>query len=218
VLYHDNLNLAIEQCGMVCNELIPVVYDAPRIVKVLGVDGKQDMQAINDTGNPDSIDIGMGKYSVTVATGPSFMTKRMEAAEDMRSLANAAPQLLSLFADLYVEAQDWPMAEEIARRIRTTLPPGLVDPKDMTPELQQQHQAAAQQQQQQMAMQVRMAVAEYMKTQSETALNSARAQHFAVQAELAPAKTQNESLTAASTAAERELKGHLDAIRVADGH
>jgi hypothetical protein len=216
-IYNDNLGLAIEQAGMVMDELMPFVYDTPRIIKVLGQDGKQDMQIINKMGDPNSIDITEGRYSVTVVTGPSTATKRIEAAEDMRNLGNAAPELMSIFADLYVAAQDWPMADEIARRIRMTLPPGILDPKDMTPEMQQRAQGAAQQAQQQQQMQIQAAVAEYMKTQSETAMNAARARNFEAQADAAGPKLQNESLTAASMAAERELKGHLEAVRVADG-
>lgn len=217
VLYHDNLALAIEQCGITIDELIPFTYDTPRIIKILGEDGKQDMVAINAVGNPDSVDIGAGKYSVTVKTGPSFATKRIEAAEDMRSLANAAPQLLSLFADLYVSAQDWPMSDEIARRIRLTLPPGMLDPKDMTPEMQQSAEAASDQQQQQQELAIRQAVANFMKTQTEAAVNAARARSFDVQADIAPAKLQNESIREASQAADRELRGHLEAIKVAGG-
>lgn len=218
VLYHDNLAHAIEQCGSVCNELIPFVYDTPRIIKVLGEDGKQDMQVINAMGDPRSIDITAGKYSVTVTTGPSSATKRIEATENMMNLINALPQVAALIADLVVEAQDWPMAQEIARRLRLTLPPGILDPKDMTPEMQQAAAAASDEAQQQHDLQLRLAVAEFLKKQSEAAVNAARARSFNAQADAGPAKLQNESLAAASLAAERELKGHLEAIRVADGH
>lgn len=217
VLYHDNLALAIEQCGSVCNELISFVFDTPRIIKVLGADGKQDMQTINVTGNPNSIDIGEGRYSVTCTTGPSFATKRIEATENMMNLINAMPQTAALIADLIVDAQDWPMAAEITRRLRLTLPPGLLDQKDMTPEMQQAAEQASDKSKQQEELALRAAVAAFLKTQSETAMNAARARNFNAQADSAPAKLQNESMTAASQAAERELKGHLETIRVADG-
>jgi hypothetical protein len=217
ILYHDNLTKAIEECGRVCNDLIDVTYDTPRVIKVLGVDAKQDLQVINAMGNPNSIDIGIGKYSISVTTGASYATKRIEAAEHMMTLINAAPQIAPLILDLLVMAQDWPMAEEIGKRWRKTLPPGIIDQKDMTPD----ELAAAAQQQQSAAQKddlaLKTAVATWLKTQSEAQLNSARAQRFSTEAAAIPAKVQNESMSAASMAAEREAKIHLDAIRVADG-
>lgn len=217
VLYHDNLTQAIEQAGIVADQLIPYLYDTPRIIKVLGNDAKQDMQIINAMGDPRSIDITAGKYSVSVVSGPSYATKRMEALASMTSLANAAPQLLATFADYYVEAQDWPLADKIAKRIRMSMPPGILSQDEVTPEIAAKAQGQAQQQQMQQKMMIQQAIAEYMKTQSEVALNSARAKNFEVEAETAPARVQTEAMTAASQAAERELAGHLDAIKVAGG-
>jgi hypothetical protein len=216
VLYHDNLNMAIEEAGITINELIPIVYDTQRIIKVIGVDGKEDMVAINQVGNKES-DITAGKYSVTVITGPDTATKRIEAAESMMALATAMPQVMGVAADLIVEAQDWPMADKIAERIRSTLPPGLVSQEDMTPEQRQNAAAQSQAADQQNQLAMKTAVAEYFKTMSEAEVNAARAQHFTAQAEAVPAKVQNESVNTASEAAKRELEGHLETIRVATG-
>lgn len=154
VIYQDNLNIAIEECGKVINELIPHVYDTARTIKIMGEDGR-DIPAvvINDETDEASVDITAGKYSVTSTTGPSFATKRMEASENMLNMVNAMPQTLAIAADKIVEAQDWPGATEIARRLRQQLPPGTLDPNDMTEEQQQQAQAQAQaaQEQQQKA-------------------------------------------------------------------
>lgn len=217
VIYHDNLNQAIEECGRVCNELIPVVYDTPRIIKVLGADAKAQMQVINATGNPASVDITIGKYGITVVTGPNYATKRIESAENMMNLANAMPNVLSVAADKIVEAQDWPGAQDIAERIRMTMPPEMLKPEEMTPAVQAAQAAKQQGQQQQQQVAVQQAVAAYLKTQSETTLNNARAKNFDTQSDIAPAKLQNESVSTASQAAERELSGHLAAIKVASG-
>lgn len=215
ILYHDNLNQAIEEAGRVINELIPVCYDTPRIVKVIGDDAREDMQIINATSDPRSIDLDVGRYSVTVTTGPSYATKRLEAAASMEALANAMPQVLSSSIDLIVDAQDWPGKEKIVERLRKTLPPGLLGPDEMTPEIQANAAQAQQKQQVGQQAQLAMATANYMKTQSETALNSARARNFDVQAESQGVKDQNQSLTVASQAADRELRGHLESVKVA---
>lgn len=217
ILYHDNLAKSIEECGRVCDELIPYIYDTVRIIKVLGSDGRQDLQLINHPEDPRSVDVTEGKYSVTVTTGASYATKRIEAAEHMLTTINAAPQIAPLILDLLVEAQDWPMAEEIARRLRLQLPPGLLDPRDMTPEQQQaaQQQAADSQQDRQITLQG--AVADFMKKQSEAALNSARARQFNAQADAEPVKVANQTITTTSQAADRELRGRLDTIKTASG-
>jgi hypothetical protein len=220
IIYHDNLNMAIEECGRVCNALIPTVYDAPRIVKVLGEDGKQQLARINqpNAADPDHPlnDITAGKYSITVSTGPSTETKRIEASENMMTLINAMPQTAAIIADLLVQAQDWPMADEIARRLRMMLPPGILNPADMTPEEQQ---AAMQKEAQGNTMaqvQLYQQIGEFLKTQSEAAVNNARARNFGTQADLAPAEAARKQTDTASQAAHRELQGSLDAIRVAD--
>jgi hypothetical protein len=54
----------------------------------------------------------------------------------MMAFINAAPQVAGYTLDLVAEAMSWPKHEEFARRIRMTLPPGMLDPKDMTPDMQ----------------------------------------------------------------------------------
>lgn len=221
IIYHDNLNMAIEQAGVICNCLIPATYDTPRIIKVTGDDGKQQLIAINQPNaiDPDHplVDITAGKYSVTIATGPSTETKRIEASENMMTLINAMPQTAAVIADLIVQAQDWPMADEIARRLRAMLPPGILSPKDMTPEEQQAAAGKAQQGAAQTQAQAYQLIADLIKTQSEAAVNNARAKNFAVQADLAPGEAQRKATDTASQAADRELRGGLEAIDVAHG-
>jgi hypothetical protein len=217
VIYHDNLNQAIEQCGMVVNELIPAVYDTPRVIKVLGEDARQDLQTINDMDNPKSVDITSGKYSVSVVTGPSYQTKRVEATQSMMAFINAAPQVAGYTLDLIAKSMDWPGADEFVRRIRLMLPPGMVDPRDMTPDLQQRAKAMAEQGQKQQQLQEAAALTELQKTQSEVALNTARAKNFTEEAGAQQQRIQNESIDVASRSMDRDLRGQLEAVKVAAG-
>tara|TARA_R110000772_G_C13310278_1_gene440227 strand:- start:20207 stop:22426 length:2220 start_codon:yes stop_codon:yes gene_type:complete len=147
IIYEDNLDLAILECGRVINQLIPVAYDTIRTIKVLGADGqKMEPVKINDETDKASVDITTGKYSVTTTTGPSYATKRQEASESMLNMVNAMPQTMEVAADKIVEAQDWPGAQEIARRLRMTLPAGIVAEEDMSEAQQQQLAQQAQQQ------------------------------------------------------------------------
>jgi len=150
-IYSDNLELAIEACGRVLNDLIPFVYNTARTIAVLGEEGEElPAQAINDTTNEKAVDITAGKYKVTSTTGPSTVTKRAEAAESMLNMVNAMPDTLAVAADKIIEAQDWPGSSEIARRLRDGMDPSLLDEKDLT-DTQKQRLAQGQQQAQQQA-------------------------------------------------------------------
>lgn len=183
VIYFSHLNDAIEECGKCMNELIPDYYDTARQLTILGEDDKATIVEVN---NDEFSDITVGKYLVTVTTGPSYTTKRIEAVESMMALANAAPQAMAPALDLLVENMDWPGAEAIAKRLRAALPPGIVvaDPDDMTDEEKQAAALQAQkaQVQEQMTlkdMQLTLAQKEValLKTQAEIEELRARAQN-----------------------------------------
>jgi hypothetical protein len=167
-MYHDNLSLAIQQCGKVINELLPTVYDTARTIAVLGEDETVTAQRINDPTHPQSVDLGNGKYDIVVETGPSYSTKRVESAESMMQFVQAVPQAGQLAGDLIAQAQDWPGADAIAERLKKALPPGLAgdehqqqgqpgmpgQPPGPSPQEQAQaQQMQAQQEAQQMARQ-----------------------------------------------------------------
>jgi hypothetical protein len=215
VVYHDNLNSAIEQCGRVCNELISVVYDTARIVKILGSDGEAALKSINDPDDPESVDLTSGKYSVTLSTGPSYTTKRVEAAESMMSFINAAPQAFAVAADLIVEAQDWPGAEKISKRLKAAMPPQPDD--EPTPEQQQAMQAAAQKQAMAEEFQLEMAKAELRKANAEASEAEARAELARAQAHNVMSDIHNDVILAESKVRSTVLHDTLDTITVADG-
>lgn len=177
-IYQDNMNMAKEEAGRVINDLIPVVYDTPRVVKVLGADDEInfDFVKINFDGEPGSVDLTIGKYNVTVTTGPSYATKRIEAAESMMAAVNAMPDAFGVAADLIAEAQDWPKADKIAARLRERMGPSAIDPNDMTPEQQQQMEAQAQAAQEEAALQRAGIEAEIDLKRAEAELKRAQAE------------------------------------------
>lgn len=189
-IYHDNLNLAIEEAGRVINNLIPVAYDTARVIKVIGADNDEELVRINDAEDLTSVDITAGKYAVSVTTGPSYVTKRIEAAESMLAMVNAMPETMSVVADMIVEAQDWPGSEEVARRLRLTLPAGMVKEDNKTPEQLQAEQAQQQQQAQ-------MAEIEAAKAQAEIRERTARAMEAEARATEAAARAKQAEALAA---------------------
>lgn len=125
--YYDNGNAALLEGGDVVNQLIGQIYDATRIVRVIGQDEAQRLVKINDPTDPASPDLSIGKYDVAVTTGPSYTTRRLEAADAMMNAVQVFPQLMQVAGDLIAKAQDWPGAQELSTRLRKTIPPQLLE-------------------------------------------------------------------------------------------
>lgn len=188
VIYQDNLNMAIEEAGKVINQLIPFVYDTPRTIKILGPDMQtEELVKINDEGG---VDITAGKYSISVTTGPSYTTRRVEAREEMMAVTNAMPNVMAVAADKIVEAQDWPGADEIARRLRSQLPAGIVSERDMDPEQAQAQQALQAAQQKQQELSEAMAQLELQSKQAEVQLKQAQVAEAQAKAQEAQARAE----------------------------
>jgi hypothetical protein len=100
IVYHDNLNYAIQEVGDVVNQLLPVCYDTIRTLRTIGEDDKEQQVTVNNPQDPESIDLSAGKYDVVVETGPSFTTQRVEAAQAMMEAIKVAPNLMDLAGDL----------------------------------------------------------------------------------------------------------------------
>ena len=136
-MYLDNLNMSIMAGGDVINQLIPLVYDTVRVIRVINENDEDRIVKINDEFDPESIDITFGRYAVAIITGPSFTTKRQESADAMLTAINAFPQLMSIAGDLVVQAQDWPLSEKLAARLRKAIPPELLEGEDGEAEARQ---------------------------------------------------------------------------------
>lgn len=133
--YVDNLGRAIRHAGRILIDLIPKVYSVPRVVRVLGPGGEQQMARVNQpfkaqvkdaAGRLAEVekiyDLTAGKYDLTVRAGPSFTSRREEAATQMIELIRAYPAAAPLVGDLLAKKLDWPGADEIAQRLASLLP------------------------------------------------------------------------------------------------
>lgn len=120
--YHfiDNLSRAIRHTGRIVMDLIPKVYTPGRIVRTLGSDGDVERAQLGEQANPEAgiYNLGAGKYDLTVEAGPSYTTRRVEAAEAMTAMFQANPDTVPLLADLWAKMQDFPFADKIEERIK----------------------------------------------------------------------------------------------------
>lgn len=140
ITYYDNGNAAVLEAGDVMNQLISQIYDGTRIIRIIGEDEKLKFLKINDPNDPRSPDLSVGKYDVTLSTGASYSTRRVEAAQAMMDAVQVWPQLLQVAGDIVAKAQDWPGADDLAERLKKTIPQQFLDPEDRQgpdPEVQQ---------------------------------------------------------------------------------
>jgi hypothetical protein len=137
-VYVDNWTRAIKRAGVIIADLIPHVYDSERMIRIMGEDGKVDLKWINkptgmqvldeQTGQPldqqkIENDVTVGAYDIVMDTGPSYTTKRAEARDSMTQFVQAAPETAPVLMDLIAKAQDWPLADEVGKRLEVIAPP-----------------------------------------------------------------------------------------------
>ena len=135
--YIDNMSIAIRFTGRIIMDLIPKIYDAPRVQRILAEDGtdssiqidpsqaqalvvKQQAQgqAIQQSLNP-----AVGMYSVEVDVGPAYGTRRQEAFNALSQIIVGNQGLTAIIGDLMLKAADFPMADEASERLKRMVPP-----------------------------------------------------------------------------------------------
>jgi hypothetical protein len=142
----DNLTRSLKHAGRILVDLIPKIYDSARVARIIGEDGEQKIVQLNqefeEGGEMRAYMLSKGKYDVTVDVGPSFASKRQEAAQAMIELSRSVPQLGQAAPDLLVKTFDFHGVKELAERLKKILPPGLADDdkdkKPLPPEVQAQ--------------------------------------------------------------------------------
>lgn len=193
-IYHANMTEAQQEAGDVINQLIPVVYDTARTIRTVGPDLGVKMVRINDPDHPESIDLGVGRYDVTISTGPSYATRRQEGAAQLMQLIQAYPPLAQVAGDIIVGELDLVNGQQLQERVKRTMPPQVLgdevdDGKSPEEIMAQKMQAAQAQQLQQMQLQLQMQGA-----RAELRLKSAQAD----KAEAEAARAHMEALVAAN--------------------
>lgn len=165
--YVDNLSRAIQYTGEILVDLIPKIYDTERMVRILGEDSKETWAIVNanvaqSVKLPDGKTVVIpnlryGKYDVTVTTGPSFTTQRMEMADAMLQLSNSATPDSMIAKYLAVKSMDIPGAEPYLKAYRKLLvQQGLIepDPEDGPPQPNPAQEAAQAAQQEAMMAEI----------------------------------------------------------------
>jgi hypothetical protein len=160
--YYDNLTRSIAHTGRIILDLIPKIYSAERVMRIIGDDGKPELTTINQkSGQMDENgiemilnDVTVGEYDVVMETGPGYNTKRQEAVDSMMTLLGADPGLMQQAGDLIFRNMDFPGADIIADRLAASNPLAQIDEKSPIPPQVQMQLAQSQQQMQAMGQQI----------------------------------------------------------------
>src|SRR5208337_2991721 len=127
--YQDNLMATLNHLGTALIDLIPKIYDSERTVRIMREDESHlpvriNVPVMGVNGKPMLLnDLSLGTYDVRVKIGPSYATRRAEAADAMLQFIQAVPQAAGVAGDLVARNMDWPGADEIADRLKRMLPP-----------------------------------------------------------------------------------------------
>lgn len=132
--FQDNMNRAVRHGARIMLSMIQRVMDVPRIVRILNPDGTKDTVQLGKPtyykGAKKTFDLTVGEYDISASAGPSYDSKRKEAAASIMSLVQSFPPLMQFCGDLLVRDMDWPQSQAIADRLKKMLPAQLQDPAD----------------------------------------------------------------------------------------
>jgi len=134
--YVDNLGRMVRHLGRIILDMLPTVYDTERVARILGEDESEKFAKL-DPESPEALqemqdeqgeitkifNPHIGVYDVVTTSGPSFTTRRVEAAQAMTEMTQANPTLWGVIGDLLVQNMDWPGAHEMSERLKLTLIP-----------------------------------------------------------------------------------------------
>jgi hypothetical protein len=123
----NSLNRAIAVGGEIIDEMIPKLFDTERKVTLeLPDQGRKTVtlnQQADEYGSGVSNDMSKGTFKIRLMPGPSYEGQKAESLQAMQLLLNAHPEIFTLIADLYAQNLPVPNVIELVNRLRTIVPP-----------------------------------------------------------------------------------------------
>jgi len=164
--FSDNLAYSICHAGRILLDINPKIYDTKRIIRILGDDDKPKIVKIDpkqpeasrtintSSGIQNIYNLGVGDYDVSVTVGPSYNTKRMEAAQVFSELGRSAtdPASAAVLNYLAIKNADITSSDEAVTMLKALLPPQVQSVEDgqapIPPQVMQKIQQMQMQEQQ----------------------------------------------------------------------
>ncbi len=176
--WFESIKIYKRHRARILKQAIPKVYVGGRTVRILGIDGTDDYEQLNEevidqqTGQKVYLnDLGQGQYDAICKIGPKYTNRQQETVDGMLRLAEIRPQVLDEGEDVLYGNMQFPGAELLAERSRMRMVmSGTIPESQLTDEekamVQQQQQQAQQPDPQQQALEA-LAQAESKKVETQ---------------------------------------------------
>ena len=128
--FPDNVRRSYGHMGEIALEIMPIIYDTPRIIQILNEESDMELVGINGQPMPDqkrAYDLTKGKYRVRITTGASFTTRRQEEAAFLTQVAQKDPNFMQIGGDILFKSMDTPGAQALAARYKKIINPQLLE-------------------------------------------------------------------------------------------
>lgn len=217
-VFFNSINRAIATGGAIVNEMIPRVYDTERVLTLMTPDEGMKNITINmqsdEYGENIENDIRKGCYEVRLKPGPSYEGQKQEALMSLQQVLQVDPTSFNLIADLY--ADNLPLANnlEIKNRLKTRVPPQIVEagktgkmPQQQGPSPEEM-QMQVQQQQMQMEAQFKQQQLEIKKQELQL-----KAQQMQIDLEIEKQKLQAEEMQVMGEIEEGKMRYAAETMR-----
>lgn len=209
----NSINRAIAAGGTVVNEMIPKVYDSERALTLMLPDkGRKNIvinRQLDEYGEVIENDLRKGTFEVRLKPGPSYEGQKQESLSSLQQILQANPQTFNLIADLYAENLPLPNTIEIKNRLKTLVPPQIIE-AGRTGETPQQEPQQPDPQQQADMLQAQIKQAELQLKMRELELKEQelmmKLQNEQLDSELERQRLENERLETAAQLEETKLR------------
>jgi hypothetical protein len=113
----------IQHVGVVVEDLMDHIYDAPRDVGIRKANDTAEIIRINDPKSKNPV-MTKGDHLVTVSTGPSFESEREAASDFADTLAQVSPEVFAILGPLIVKLKNLgPIGDEMVELLEAVQPP-----------------------------------------------------------------------------------------------
>lgn len=136
----DNLSIAIRNVGAILCDVIPKLMTNDQVRRIVMPNGDSTSVRLNyELTNPDS-SIGTKRivnrldncrFDCSVTTGAAFATMRAELVDTLTALGQADPGLIPILRDIIVANMDFPMSNNIAKRVLKSIDPVLLNDAEL---------------------------------------------------------------------------------------
>lgn len=131
-LPYNSIEIAIACGGQIVNEMIPKVYDTERLLMLSMPDAESQpvkINAMDEYGLQTENDMTEGRYKIRLKPGASYEGQKEEALQSLQLVlqADKSGQVFPMIADLYAENLPLDNNIELRNRLRTLVPPEIIE-------------------------------------------------------------------------------------------